>query len=279
MKPALLILVLACATLANAQEFEVASIKAVPPRAGHNPPDPGSGGPGTSSPSLFRCANCTLATLISRAWDLQPYEFPGRGALSTNNFEVMARIPEGATPDQFRVMLQNLLKQRFGLAVHLDIRTLRGYQLVQGPKGAPLKAVDSDASAHGAWGGHGNDSHNGLVVFGEFARFQVEQQPVAALARAIADQVNAPVEDKTGLTGLYDFSLRWNNGNGGSAAQHSDAFRSMHEGLTPGGSGFSESTPSLSEALHSLGLKLAATERVSVRVLVVEHVEPTPTAN
>src|SRR5450432_3154336 len=89
-------------------EFDAASIRVNPPRTGfHFASDSSSGGPGSTDPSLFRCSNCTLATLISKAFDLQNYQFPGQSSLGDNNFDVMAKIPAGATPEDFRAMLQN----------------------------------------------------------------------------------------------------------------------------------------------------------------------------
>ena len=52
--------------------FEVASIKTNAPESGfHFAADAASGGPGTADPSMFRCARCSLATLIVRAFNLQ----------------------------------------------------------------------------------------------------------------------------------------------------------------------------------------------------------------
>src|SRR5215471_13400199 len=98
-------------------EFEVASVKTNPPQQGfHFAADNATGGPGTADPGLFRCSRCSLATLIVKAFNLQPYQFPGRTAAADSTYEIQARIPLGATQEQFSTMLQNLLKDRFGLA-------------------------------------------------------------------------------------------------------------------------------------------------------------------
>ena len=95
-------------------EFEVASIRTNPPQPGfHFAADAVTGGPGTADPGMFRCSRCSLATLIVKAFKLQPYQFPGRTSLTDNTYEILAKIPPGATPEEFSAMLQNLLKDRF----------------------------------------------------------------------------------------------------------------------------------------------------------------------
>ena len=59
-------------------EFEVASIKINPAQPGfHFAAGAATGGPGTADPSMFRCSRCSLATLIVKAFNLQPYQLPG----------------------------------------------------------------------------------------------------------------------------------------------------------------------------------------------------------
>ena len=121
-------------------EFEAASIKVNPPQPGfHFAADAVSGGPGTADPGLFRCSRCSLATLIVKAFNLQPYQFPGRTSVTDNTYEVLAKIPTGATPEEFSAMLQNLLKDRFGLTWHFQEKKMKGYHLVIAKDGSKLK--------------------------------------------------------------------------------------------------------------------------------------------
>jgi hypothetical protein len=130
------------------KEFEAASIRANPPDTGfHFAADSGAGGPGTNDPGIFRCTRCTLATLIAKAFDLRAYQFPGKSSLGDSTFEVTAGIPAGATQDEFRVMLQNLLKERFSLAYHFAKKNLKGYRLVVGKGGPKLSESTESAPA------------------------------------------------------------------------------------------------------------------------------------
>src|ERR1035438_8050278 len=121
-------------------EFEVASIKTNAPQPGfHFAADAATGGPGTADPGMFRCSKCSLATLIVKAFNLQPYEFPGRTSLTDNTYEILAKIPTRTTGEEFSAMLQNLLKERFGLAWHFQEKKMKGYHLVIAKDGPKLR--------------------------------------------------------------------------------------------------------------------------------------------
>ena len=286
-------------------EFEVASIRANPPRAGfHFAIDSNSGGADLSNPGMFRCSNCTLATLIRTAFHLQNYQIPGRSSLGANTFEVMAKMPDGATQEDVPAMLQNMLKDRFGLAYHYKEQTMRGYQLVIAKNGSKLKestkSIQSPAGEdpnrqqqngnsdqHRFAQGEGH-THNGLVAFNGSATYRGEHKTTAELAQILSDQLGVPVDDQTKLQGKYDIYLNWagnlaqSGGNHGDGAGGGGAGHGDHNGGGPVGSPrrADESGPGLSEALQSqLGLKLVPSERSVARIFVVEHAEQLPTAN
>ena len=134
------LLVAAYGQTSGKAEFEVASIKTNPPQPGfHFAADAATGGPGTADPGMFRCSRCSLATLIVKAFNLQPYQFPGRTSLTDNTYEILAKIPTGATAEEFSAMLQNLLKDRFGLTWHFQEKKMKGYHLVIAKDGPKLK--------------------------------------------------------------------------------------------------------------------------------------------
>jgi uncharacterized protein (TIGR03435 family) len=264
-------------------EFEVASIKANAPQAGfHFAADAVNGGPGTADPGMFRCSKCSLATLIVKAFNLQPYQFPGRTAVTDNTYEIQARIPLGATPEQFSAMLQNLLKDRFGLAWHFQERKMKGYRLVVAKDGPKLKESGGDQHRAGQAEAH---SHSGPMVFGTSATWRAANQTTADLARVLSDQIGFPVDDETALTGKYDISLRW-SGNGEShAGNHGDGGWSGgagHGGHDDGSAApaADPSGPTLFDALQQqLGLKLVPAEQAIARLFIIDHVAQRPTEN
>jgi uncharacterized protein (TIGR03435 family) len=80
------------------------------------------------------------------------------------------------------------------------------------------------------------------------------------LGRYVASMVGQPVDDATGLKGKYDFILKWLNERGRRPSDD-------------------ESGPNIFEALQAqLGLKLES-KKTMVDVLVIDHIEKTPTEN
>ena len=247
-----------------------------------------SGGPGTADPGMFRCSQCTMATLILKAFRLQPYQLPARASLKENSYDVTAKLPAGATADDFAAMLQNLLKERFGLAGHFQAKTMKGYRLVVGKDGAKLKESTGAAAAASddqhSWGQGGNHEHGGAMTFGAFASYRAVSKTTADLARVISDQIGLPVEDATGLTGKYDIALRW-AGTGETHAAHAGGDFSGgqehagHDGGSAAG-GSDPSAPALFDALQQqLGLKLTPAEAAPGQVFVVDKVAQRPVAN
>ena len=106
-----------------------------------------SGGPGTSNPGLVRCVSCTLSDLILKAYDIDEYQVSGPGWLDTP-LDVSARLPAGATQEQYRLMLQDLLAKRFKLAFHREKKDVPGYALAVGKGGPRLKETSAAEMTH-----------------------------------------------------------------------------------------------------------------------------------
>ncbi len=279
--------------------FEVASIKPAPPRV------PGQrmmvgirGGPGTDDPGMFRCSNCNLVMLIVQAYDLKGYQLTAPGLSNENRFEVSAKVPVDATKEQFQLMLQNLLAERFKLAVHREKKEMQVFDLVVAKGGPKLVEHRADAPKEeavaepmpplGGRGGRGPNvdkdgypvipkSCNGcmMVVGGGKARMQWTDAPIKDLADMVGDQLERPVTDATGLKGKYDMSVTFQmsfpgGGRGGDAGAGGDR---------PLDSPDSDTGVTLAGALGpQLGLKLES-RKGSVEMLVVDHAEKVPTEN
>jgi uncharacterized protein (TIGR03435 family) len=287
------LLMAAFAQTSGKTEFEAASIKTNEPQTGfHSGAGAVSGGPGTADPGMFRCSRCSLATLIAKAFNLQPYQFPGRTALTGTTYDVSAKIPMGATAQQFSAMLQNLLKERFLLTFHFQEKKMKGYRLVVAKDGPKLKESSGAIPAppveqHGS-GSSESHSHSGAMNFGSSAMYRAANQAAADLALVLSDQIGLPVDDETGLTGKYDISLRWTGTGDGTQHSHSDGGYSGigggyagHDGGggAPGGPADS-SAPALFDALQQqLGLKLVAADQAVARLFIVDHVSQQPTEN
>lgn len=266
-------------------EFEVASIKTNAPQPGfHFAGDAANGGPGTADSGMFRCSKCSLPTLIVKAFNLQPYQFPGRTSLTDNSYEILAKVPAGATEKEFEAMLQNLLKDRFGLTWHFQEKKMKGYQLVIAKNGPKLKesigaSLPPAADQHRS-GQAESHNHSGPVVFGTSATYRAANQTTAVLARILSDHIGLPVDDETGLPGKYDISLRW-SGTGAARAWSGGAGHAGHDGGgDPTGLRADSDGPTLFDALQQqLGLRLAPAEQVRARLFVIDRVSQRPTEN
>jgi len=261
----------------TAFQFEVASIKAAPP------PDPRGfrmgfhGGPGSEDPGLFTCENWPLSGLITLAYDIQDYQLSGPDWMGPTRFMVSAKVPAGATWEQFRVMLQNLLAERFKLTLHHEKKEMQAYELAVAKGGSKLKESappppeDPDAPKPPPADLSKKDE-NGFPVLppgrqsamvaiaSGYAAQRFAQVSMDTFAKDLAGQLRRPVIDGTELKGTYDFTLRW-----------------IREGSGPSAS--EETGPNIFRALQEqLGLKLESKKRM-VDVLVVDHVEKTPTEN
>ena len=281
--------------------FEVASIKhSDPNRMGSSVP------PRTSSPGLFRTEFSTLAGLAMQAYGLkQGFEIDWKSPwMGTALYDVQAKVPAGATKAQIRMMLRRLLADRFELVVHRETRQLPGYRLVVakgGPKlnesaAAPAKAGEaapgrapaqnevvvkngipqlSDSAGTGAF----------MTLAGTVLRGRHES--MGGLAYWLAQKLQKPVVDATGLTGEYDYDLSFQNipiprtrdsvafGPGGIVVLPPNAGPAVTPEVSPEPSG----GPTIWDAIKGqLGLQLDAFKSVPVEVLVLDKAHQ-PTEN
>uniref|UniRef100_Q021X2 Soil-associated protein, TIGR03435 family n=1 Tax=Solibacter usitatus (strain Ellin6076) TaxID=234267 RepID=Q021X2_SOLUE len=182
-----MIVTLALAAAAYAQQFEVVSIK---------PADPNEhGSSGRTTPGTFEMHNTTLKTLVRAAYALNEYQLEGGPKwLDSERFNLVAKFPQAVPRDQTLHMLQAMLADRFHLEIHRVTKTLPEFALViakGGPKLQEASGEDRDRQS---------SSQGDRMIKGR-------GMPVASLAEMLISAVGAPVVDRTGLTGKYTFSL------------------------------------------------------------------------
>jgi uncharacterized protein (TIGR03435 family) len=202
-------------------------------------------------------------------------------------FDLTARVPPGTTYEQFQIMLQNLLADRFQLAVHHETRQHLSYKLVvakNGPKfkeaGAPAEQ-DDDAPPRPSGSKPFKFDADGYPVFGpgdsgtkmsaSRGRMYEPQMTMDRLAGFLAGNLHATITDATGLGGRYEISLAWVVGSRTAAPPSSGEEASLAE---------TDSGPTLTQALQSqLGLRLVESSKVPIDLLVVDHAEKVPAGN
>ena len=230
----------AAAQAAGKPAFEVASIK---------PNTSGSRSSGThASEGLLRMTNESLKDCIEMAYDVRDFSLLAPDWLSTTRFDIVAKPPAAAKDREFRQMMQTLLAERFGLEVHREPKVLAAYALVVAKGGAKLQQGES---GHGNSMNSNNDSNK--------SRLTAKGASMERLANYLARRLDRPVVDSTELKGVYDFTLEWTPEE--NKATSADA------------------GPSLFTAVQEqLGLRLQS-RKLSVDILVVDHVEKVPTEN
>ena len=272
-----------------------------------------SGGPGTADPSQVKFTNTPLSLLLMQAYNVKRFQLTAPDWINGERFDIIAKVPPGATKDDLRVMLQNLLAERFQMKVHLEKKEMQAYALVAAKGGVKLKPSadappgDLPAVPNGPPGPPKTD-RNGFPVLppnmngGTLMMFNGSQMRMTASKRTMANicdflsgQLSKPVVDQTGLTGVYDFNLEFApdgplTGPGGAAmppppppppGAAAGTMVGVPVGGSPGGPppGAGDPAPTLMGALQDqLGLKLEP-KKLPVDIVVMDHAEKTPTEN
>jgi len=128
----------------NKLTFEVATVKPSPPldmakiqaeaRAGRMP-RMGPHVDGAQAEYIYM----PLKALIATAYKVKAYQIEGPPWLATERFDIVAKIPDGASKDDAPQMLQALLAERFKLQAHLETKERPVLALMVGKDGPKLK--------------------------------------------------------------------------------------------------------------------------------------------
>jgi uncharacterized protein (TIGR03435 family) len=228
--------------------FEVATIKL------SNPDTPGK--LFTVRGRQVLTINTTLNDLIVFAYDLHQKQIAGGPDWAeSQKYDVTGQPEAPGIPSivQLRGMIRQLLTDRFKLAFHRDKREMPVYAIVVGPNGHKL--TKNDANPNGLPG----------LIFRGLGNLPVSNATMADFAGVLQSAVmDRPVVDKTGLTGRWDFAIRWTPD------------ESQFGGLgvrVPAPTNDANAPPGIFTAFtEQLGLKLDPT-RAPVDVLVIDKVE------
>jgi len=213
----------------------------------------------------FYARQATMVDLINFAWNVENNRvLRGPAWLEFDRFNISARTTAGTSVDDFRLMLRALLAERFALVAHADTKTMPAYVLTVGKGGLKMKPSakpeDGSNESHGCRSPDqpqnqpaGTPSYNILDCHG------IPASELADDLRGWAgNYLTNPVVDQTGLTGAYDFEIKW-TGRGQLA-------RAGADGIT------------IFDAVDKLGLKLEA-KTAPLPVVFVDSVNERPTPN
>ena len=169
--------------------FEVVSVK---------PSAPG-GVPfmGLQPGGRFTALQTTLRLLIERAYHIQPYQHEGGPAwMDSEKFDVIGQAGRTVTNDELSEMLKTMLADRFKLRIHRDTHRVDGYALVVAKSGVKIRSARPEAGTRYGVRTFPLGQMTGPASLGQ-------------LAVIIGGALRAPVVDRTGLEGYFDFTIHY----------------------------------------------------------------------
>ncbi|MGB7263969.1 MAG: TIGR03435 family protein [Terracidiphilus sp.] len=235
--------------------FDVATIK---------PSQPGARGKGFGFNGHFRTFNFDVNDMIAIGFGLHTKQIIGAPDwLATDLYDIDAvpNVPGRPNIKQMGDILQALLVDRFALKFHREQRELPVYAIQLAPGGPKMKATTAGPNDPQGFGFRG---------LGDLAVINMSMKDFAfGMQSAVTDR---PVVDQTGLTGRYDFTLKWTPDDSQFAQ-----FRGAVPPQPPAAGDNPNAPPSLYTAVQEqLGLKITATKAPD-DVIVIDHIEkPSP---
>jgi uncharacterized protein (TIGR03435 family) len=191
---------------ANLPAFDAETIKPLNPGARYQK----AGFYGEPGGRIFFGGNIKM--LVEDAFNLQDYQVAGGPNWTASQwFEINAVPPETSLSRNIKVriaeptyeqrlMLQSLLRDRFGLKFHLETKEEEVYILTRGSKPLQLKTPKDPASDHRA-----------IVMMKQDGIADGEAEGTNTttdyLALRLSRYLQLPVLNQTGLTGSYDYYL------------------------------------------------------------------------
>ena len=224
--------------------FEVATIK---------PSDPNDRSEGFhSNGRRIYIENQTVNKMLTFAYGVHSKQIMGGPDwFGTERFDINGVPDVEGVPSmrQQQEMLQKLLAERFGLKFHREKRELAVYALTDAKAGRKLTKSQGDPNGLGDQTGNGN--------MGEMT-YKFTNNTMDDFALCMQFYVDRPVVNQTGLTGRWDFVLKWTTND----------LKAADPNAAPG---------MFTAIQEELGLRMEAVKALA-EVLVVDYVER-PSAN
>ncbi len=231
---------------------------------------------GSPSPGRFHAENVWLRFLVQTAWNVKDFQVSGGPAwAASDRFNIDATTDSAATFDQMRPMLQKLLEDRFQMTLHRESKEFPVYELVVAKGGSKLpvskegSCVPRAATPQPPVPGQPKPNYCGMAEWGPrgLSGNSISTQQLAA---TLANILQRPVIDKTGLTAAFDAHLKWTADQTTPGLMAPDLPLPAEPSADPG--------PTVFTVLQELlGLKLQAAKG-TVEVLVIDRAEK-PSAN
>ena len=270
--------------------FEVASVKP------HDPHLPARTSAEAAKGSVgvggrFVLLGVSPLALLMRAFDMQPDQIGGPDWIRTQNFDIFANAPAGAAKEQYPLMFQALLADRFKLQYHLETPMTSVYALVVAPDGPKLAPAidDPDPDNYGPIAevlrGAGETRSASararaidlgiyrLAMANGMSHYVYENIAIPSFAHWVRNFLDLPVVDLTGLKGRYQITLDVPMGHCAAPRGQPD-----DQSVPTADDPCADTHMSVLSSLKKQGLMLDK-RKAPYAKLVVDHIEKTPTEN
>ncbi len=294
-------------------EFEAASIKPAPPPTSNMIRVMMRGGPGSDDPGRVDWSNVSLRQMVTAAFNVKDYQVQGPDWLGSQRFDVVAKIPAGTTKEQYRLMIQKLLTDRFKMTFHREQKEHAAYALVVA-KGGPkfkesdpndtsgfapmmMRGPDGDVRATApppplpppGGAGRGPDAGpgrggpgRGMMMMAP-GHMQAKKTSMDALANMLANLTGRPVIDQTELKGSYDITLDY-------APETAEGLMMAGGPMPPpsGGAGSGEGRGPMAPDSSALSLPAAVQKELCLKLepkklpvenIIIDSIEKVPVEN
>jgi uncharacterized protein (TIGR03435 family) len=241
--------------------FDVVSIRIVPPNTPNTMREIGfsSVHPG----GQYIDPRDSISSLVVFAYHLPAYfQLTGVPEWAKNqSYAISAKpasdfpaLPPAENTEQVRLMMRALLADRFHLKLHTETRQEPVYQLELAKGGLKIQEVAAPVPP-------AKETPVGFAFGNTGGRMIGNKSTITGIAKTIEPHLKRPIIDRTGLTGYYDFDIRW----------------SAPDPTPDSGAGADAVALLISILPERLGLRLTRANG-PVQYWIVDHVEP-PTEN
>ena len=152
--------------------------------------------------------DATMVDLIATAYNLDRDNVHGGPSwLELDRFDVVAKVPPGASKETQRLMLRTLLKERFNLALHNGTAPMPAFVLSAGkakPKLKPAEGTGDPACEDKS------PPHTGPTSYIYVSCHNLTMDDLAQQLHSLAGgYLDKPVVNSTGLEGSWDVDIKW----------------------------------------------------------------------
>ena len=159
--------------------------------------------------------NMPLKNVIMWAYDVRDFQVMGGPSwITSDHYDIEGRAQGNTSRDRLRPMMQSLLADRFGLALHKEIKEQPIYELTVAKSGLKIRALKPgdclpfDPQNLSPAPGKTRLDYCGYGGFGP-GLFEASSTDMQQLAQSLSTAVGRTVVDKTGVAGTFRVHLEY----------------------------------------------------------------------